>query len=137
MGIVVKDRYGYYWVLPRQLNQLFDGGGPCPEQHQRNGAATRATIPRAFVPTIYRRTMGKCELTVLSLCQDAPMRNCRVSPRATAIPVGAEQHLGKGNNTAFLTRHCSRHGTLAFLPFEFQFEARRLVQYGQASAPRG
>ena len=72
---------------------------------------------------------------MLSQCPDAPMRHSRVSPRAIAIPVGAEQHLGMGKNTAFLTRHCSRHGTLAFLPFEFHVEARRLVQYGQASAP--
>ena len=53
------------------------------------------------------------------------MRNSRVRLRATAIPVGAEEEqLGKGNNTAFLTRHCSRHGTLAFLPFAFRVKCK-------------
>ena len=118
-----------------RLNATFDGGGPCLEQHQRNGAI-RATIPRAFVPTIYRRTMGKCELAVLSLCPDAPMRSNRVHPRATAIPVGAEEQLGKGNNTAFLTRHCSRHGTLAFLPYGGKVKEMCRGEGGQASAPR-
>ena len=48
-----------------------------------------------------RRTMGKCELTI----HNFRMRRrgtTRRSPRATAIPVGAELHLGKGNNTARL-----------------------------------
>jgi hypothetical protein len=67
----------------------------------------------------------------------APLNNSKENRRATAIPVGAEQHLGMGKRTAFLTRHCSRHGTLAFLPFEDNLQASRLVQYGQASAPRG
>jgi hypothetical protein len=67
----------------------------------------------------------------------APLNNSKENPHVTAIPVGAEQHLRIGKRTAFLTRHCSRHGTLAFLPFEANLKSRRLVQYGQASAPRG
>ena len=66
----------------------------------------------------------------------APFNNSKGNPRSTAIPV-SEQLLGMGKIPAFLTRHCSRHGTLAFLPFEDNLEARRMCQYGQASAPRG
>ena len=52
------------------------------------------------------------------------MRRQRHSFRATAIHVrGAEQHLGRGKNTAFPTRRCNRHGTLAFLPFEANLES--------------
>jgi hypothetical protein len=49
-----------------------------------------------------RRTMSKGELTVFHYFRMRRRGTTRHRPGATAIPVGAEQHLGKGNNTARL-----------------------------------
>ena len=88
----------------------------------------------AFVSSS-RRTMRDVQVDSSQLLY-APLNDSKDNPRATAIP-GTEQLLGMGRIPAFLTRHCNRHGTLAFLPFEANLEASRVVQYGQASAPRG
>ena len=64
-------------------------------------------------------------------------RNGNAGACATAIPVGAEQHLGKGNNTLIQPGVVADMARLHFCPLRPMLMDRRLFQYGQASAPRG